>query len=296
MKLFFKRNGMKTFSIKDLERFSGIKAHTIRMWERRHRFPCSQRNGGDIRHYSLETARAFLDVALLNRNGYRISDLVSLSDPEVRTQVCRLRQDADQQARAIHRLILLMHECETEEFELVLDRCVHLWGIHTTIEQVVMPFLRKTPLLSGRDTSNEAHFAITAVRRKIILGLESIKVHPAGKTRALLFLPQGEHYDLVLLYLAYVLRSKGVRVMYLGTNISTANLLKVIEEKAPDRIYTYITAKRGRAISRIITALQSRLPAAKINVVVEDRALLDPARLQNISIVPIQHLAQIPGE
>jgi DNA-binding transcriptional MerR regulator len=286
---------MKTFSIRDLERFSGIKAHTIRMWERRHCFPLSQRNNSDIRHYSLEQAGAFLDVALLNRNGHRISDLVGMSDPEVQAQVRRLRQAADQQARAVNHLILLMHASETEEFELVLNRCVHLWGIDETIGQVIMPFLRKTPLLSYRDTSNEAHFALTAVRQKIILGLENMQQQPQHSTRALLFLPYGEHYDLVLLYLSYVLRSKGIRVMNLGPNISTENLVKAVEEKKPDLVYTYVTARRGRDIGRITSVLQAQVPSLRINIVVEDRAVLKAAKGSNVDITTVHQVAQLAG-
>jgi hypothetical protein len=128
-------------------------------------------------------------------------------------------------------------------FKAVLDTSVEDWGVHTTIEQVIIPFLEKTGLLSYGDKSYETHLVVTAIRRKLILALETAR--PAvinNNLTALLFLPHGEHYDLILLYMAYVLLLKGIKVFYLGTNVPDEQLKELIADRKPDLLYTYLPA------------------------------------------------------
>lgn len=142
-----------------------------------------------------------------------------------------------------------MYASNTDELEAVLDESMMAWGIDATIEKVIISFLERTETLSYRDTSIEAHFAVTAIRRKLILGIEHAKPVAADAKTALLFLPKGEHFDLILLYMCYVLKNKGVKVFYLGTNISLENLKLVYKDKLPDSLYCYMANKSSFPLS-----------------------------------------------
>ena len=256
----------KLFSIKDLERFSGIKAHTIRIWELRYKVLSPVRSIGNVRHYSLNDVDRILKISLLQKCGYKISTLAQLSPASIDYHLQSLTEVECMQIRAINHLIFYMYS-DIEKFEEVLDSCVLSWGIDTTIEKVIFPFLEKIELLSYKDKSYETHFVVTAIRKKLILGIESEKNTTSSRQSALLFLQKGEHYDLLLLYITYLLKRKGVRLLYLGTDISTQNLLRIIDAKRPDVIYTYIPQMRKSRLHDFAGQLDHQFPGMKLHAV-----------------------------
>ena len=98
---------MKNFSIKELELFSGIKAHTLRIWEQRHNILNPQRRKGNLRYYSLADVRKVLNLAMLNKNGYKISFLSGLSPSQVEEKLSGLITDEGKQQIAIKRLFVI---------------------------------------------------------------------------------------------------------------------------------------------------------------------------------------------
>lgn len=230
---------MKLFSIKDLERFSDIKAHSIRTWEQRFKIFTPQRTKNNIRLYSMDDVSLLLNIGLLIEHGYKISQLVPFNKEEISSYVGILKSNDAREHVCVHKLILSMFANDTEEFEMALDKSMIAWGINSTIEKVIIPFMIRVNMLSYNDTSIETHFAVTAIRRKLILGIEKLNMAARDGRSALLYLPQGEHYDLVLLYINYVLKTNGFRVFYLGTDISLANLKNAISEKKPDYLCSY---------------------------------------------------------
>jgi DNA-binding transcriptional MerR regulator len=262
------------FSIGELQRFSGIKAHTIRIWEKRYAFPKPERTVNNIRHYSLEQTKQFLDLVLLNLHaGYRISKLASLNTLDIKDRLHNLKGNEERQVRAVYRLILHMHSQETEAFEDLLNDCHQTWGADALMKDIILPFLQKAPLLSYAHTDSTTHFAVTAVRQKIMMAIDSTAPVGAAAPKALLFLPQGEHYDLLLLFLSYLLKAAGIRVLYLGTNISSAVLRQTATEKLPRYFYTYFPAntppRRAFDAASFAAYLGAQLPGASLCVVSE---------------------------
>src|SRR5688572_11381681 len=229
----------KLFSITDLERFTGIKAHTIRIWELRYKVLSPVRSAGNVRHYTLSDVDRILKLSLLQKSGFKISALVHLNPAEIDLRLQTMMEEQCMQIRAINHLIFYMYS-DFEKFEEVLDSCVLCWGIDATIEKIIFPFLEKIELLSYKDKSYETHFVVTAIRKKLIVGIEKEKNNSDSMHSAVLFLQKGEHYDLLLLYMTYLLKKKGVRLLYLGTDISISNLIRIISAKKPDILYTYI--------------------------------------------------------
>ncbi|MES2703002.1 MAG: MerR family transcriptional regulator [Bacteroidota bacterium] len=268
----------KSFSIKELERFSGIKAHTLRAWEKRYGLFDPERMGNNVRAYTLEHVMQLLSLSLLVEYGHQISKISGMEAGELGVRVAALKSDEARQKNIIARLIVTMFTSETEEFEAALDSAIVLWGTGPTVHRVIMPFLEKVHILSYTDTSTEAHFVVTAIRKKLILAIEKAKTPPPDSQSALLFLPEGEHYDLLLLYLSYVLKSKGLKVLYLGTNISVDNLLRAVLTKAPDYVYSYMADKSSFPVAQYAAILGEHLPLSGLHVAYADEAHIDNAK------------------
>lgn len=259
---------MKRFKISELECFSGIKAHTIRIWEQRYNLFNPGRTDGNIRYYSLNEVRLLIDIALLLQYGHKISRLAKMDAAAIAAMVDELSSEEAIPAKTINDLIILMYNVEIEEFEDVLDGCVHVLGIEATIKGVIIPFLGRVQLLSYSNTGNHIHLAVTAIRKKIIAGIES--ADPAAMTQksALLFLPEREHYDLILLYTAYILKCAGVRVLYLGTNISIPNLELMTASKKPEFLFTFVPQKQKFTLKLLPQYLKEQHPGVELHVLV----------------------------
>ena len=258
---------MKEFSIKELEQFSGIKAHTIRIWEQRHSAFSPQRTKANLRRYSLLDLKLLLDISLLIKYGYKISKLVAMTSKEIGQRVALLKDMDAQQGKAINDLIYCMYSTIVDEFDQVMDRALLSWGLDLTIQEIIIPFLEKVQLLSYNDSSTEAHFVVTSIRRKLIHGIEALNIVAFDQRTALLFLPEDEHYDLMLLYLHYSLKKSGLKILYLGTNISEANLEKVCIEKSPSLLFSYTYPQQVSNFRNYSTIIKNHLHETKLYVV-----------------------------
>ena len=256
---------MKLFSIKEMERLSAIKAHTIRIWEVRYKLFTPLRTNANVRRYSLQDVQRLLNIALLLQKGSKISKAAGFSQAEIDHALHRLTSDGKQSC-AVHNLVYYMY-CDIEKFDDTLDSCVLFWGIDKTIEQIILPFMKKVELFYYNKKDYETHFVVTALRKKLIVGIETERNTEASKGVALLFLAAGEHYDLFLLYMAYRLKQKGLRVLYLGTNISVDNLKDILEAKQPDLLYTFIPQKQKFKLFDFAQYAHQRLPNLTFYVV-----------------------------
>lgn len=234
---------MNIFTIKDLENLSGIKAHTIRIWEQRYNFikPC--RTATNIRSYSNEELRIILNVALLNKYGYKISHIDKMTDGERREKILTLNQAEAQQERIINELIQNMILLDMEKFEAILDKYINVRGIERMITQLLFPFLEKIGILWQTHHINPAqeHLVSNLIRQKLIVGIDGIATSLKVNKSALLFLPEGEHHEIGLLFMYYLLKSRGVQVVYLGANVPMKDLEYVAKLKKPDFIYSHLT-------------------------------------------------------
>ena len=237
---------MKTFSIAELEKYSLIKAHTFRIWEKRYNIFKSKRTATKMRYFTIEELSFLLNFSLLNRCGNKVSKLACLDRNTIAGMVLELGDEAAQKEYQINQLIINIFSLEIEKFEFILDSAVSTWGVEQAMENIIVPLLERLELFSYKGhTSAEFHFMVTALRKKIILAIEQTNPQKQIAKSALLFLPEGEHYDLLLLYLNYKLRKAGLNILYLGTDISAENLKLVIEIKQPQFLVTYNSPTRN---------------------------------------------------
>src|SRR5919205_667492 len=146
-----------SFTIKELKSLSGIKAHTIRIWEQRYNFLKPSRTVTNIRTYSSEELKTLLTVALLNKYGYKISHIDEMSVQQRNTEALQLQQAEAQNELVVNQLVTCMIELDIHQFELILSECIQKSGLHHTIHTIVFYFLEKIGILWQTDHINPAH-------------------------------------------------------------------------------------------------------------------------------------------
>jgi DNA-binding transcriptional MerR regulator len=235
---------MNRFSIKDLEQLSGIKAHTIRIWEQRYSLIKPKRTGTNIRFYSNDELKTVLNISLLNRHGYKISNIDKLTAGEMKEKIFILSQTEAQQERAVNELIKYMIDLEIDQFEIVLDNYIAAKGIEKTITNIIFSFLEKVGVLWQTNHVNPAqeHLVTNIIRQKLIIGIENVKGPKEVTNPILLFLPEGEFHELSLLFVYYLLKSRGFKVLYLGANVPLKDVAYVVNLKKPRFVYAHLTS------------------------------------------------------
>jgi DNA-binding transcriptional MerR regulator len=235
---------MDAFTIKDLENLSGIKAHTIRIWEQRYNFLNPSRTDTNIRYYSNEELITLLNIALLNKYGYKISHIDKMQPIEMKERILSLTQSEAQLERIVNELIECMVDLRIEDFESVLDFQISTKGIEKTITQIIFPFLERIGILwvTSRVNPAQEHLVTNIIRQKLIVGIEKTVPALQVTSTALLFLPEGEHHELGILFMYYLLKSRGVKVLYLGANVPMRDVVYVADLKGPTFLYTHLTS------------------------------------------------------
>lgn len=234
---------MNEFTIKDLENLTGVKAHTIRIWEQRYNFLKPKRTDTNIRHYNNEELKSILNIALLNKYGFKISFIDKMTKDEIGKKIQQINLHEAQQERILNELISFTVDLDMEAFEEVINREVRASDIEKVIDKIVFPFLEKIGILWQSNHINPAqeHLVFNAVRQKLLLAIDKCP-KPTSADTVLLFLPENEYHELGLIYVNYLFRRAGVRTFYLGANVPTADLEYVVKVKNPVFLYSHITS------------------------------------------------------
>ena len=234
---------MNSFTIKDLENLSGIKAHTLRIWEQRYSFLKPERTGTNIRYYSNDELKKILNVALLNKYGYKISHIDKMNEGEIKEKILSLNQMEAQQERIVNELIQCMVDIDIDKLETILDKYISARGIEKTIIQIIFPFMEKIGILWLTNHINPAqeHLITNIIRQKLIVGIDGIVPALKVNKSVLLFLPEGEYHELGLLFMNYLLKSRGVNTIYLGSNVPIRDIDYIVKLRKPDYLYSHLT-------------------------------------------------------
>lgn len=239
---------MANYSIKDLENFTGIKAHTLRIWEKRYNFIEPQRTSANIRYYTDEDLRKLLNVSILNRNGVKISKISKLSDQNIRDKVLNLSYSQSDFESQIESLVIAMIDLDELKFEKVFNTAVINYGFEETVLKLMYPFFEKVGVLWQIGSINPAqeHFISNLLRQKLIVAVDGIAPAYNGNSKSfLLFLPEGEHHELGLIFYNYIIKKHRHNVCYLGETVPLSGLIETSKTKKFDfvltSIYTSIT-------------------------------------------------------
>ncbi len=235
---------MSTYTIKDLEQISGIKAHTIRVWEQRYNFLQPKRTETNIRTYSAEELKTILNVSLLNKYGYKISHIDKMSTFQMEEKILGLNQMDAQKEKVVNDLIKEMVSLNMSNFERQLDLYIAQKGIEKTITEIIFSFLERVGILWITNHINPAqeHLSTNILRQKIILGIEKLSNVQLTNKRIVLFMPESEFHEIGLLYVHFLLKQRGIGVDYLGTNVPVVDLKFLTEFKKVDYLFCHITS------------------------------------------------------
>lgn len=222
---------MVAYSIKDLENLSGIKAHTLRIWEKRYNIFTPNRTDTNIRYYKDEDLQKILNITLLNRKGVKISKIAEMTDAEIKQKVVEITDVGEGFEDQIDAMMLAMFELDESKFNLIIEHQIEAEGFEKTINNVLYPLLDKlsTMWMAGSVKSVHENFVSNIVKRKIIVEIDRlIQNEKFNGSRCLVYLPEYETHELSLLYLQYILVKNKVKVINLGTNVP---LIEVLEGK-----------------------------------------------------------------
>jgi len=235
---------MTKFTIKDLENLSGIKAHTIRIWEQRYSFLKPSRTDTNIRYYSNDDLKTILNISILNKYGYKISHINNMSVNDVQARVAELNLAGAQQERIVNELIQVMVDLDIAGFEKIIDKQIAANGIEKVILRIIFPFFERIGILwqTGHINPAQEHLTTNIIRQKLIVGIDQAKPVLRLKRSFLLFLPEREQHELGLLLVYYLLKKRGAEVFYIGANVPLKDAQFVNDTKKPDFIYIHLTS------------------------------------------------------
>jgi len=257
---------MSKYSIKDLEKLSGIKAHTVRIWEQRYKLLNPKRTDTNIRFYDDDDLKLILNVALLNENGLKISKIAKMTGEEMKAEVLQMTERSFAYDDQINSLVLAMVEFNEERFEKIVATNILKIGFEQTMLNIIYPFLSKIGVLwqTGSIHPGQEHFISNLVRQKLLVAIDG-QVFTGEGSKFLLFLPEGELHEISLLFTSYLLKANGHKVIYLGQNTPDEDLNNVYKVHNPDFLVTAITTNpSSEFVEGYLQSLGKRFPKSTI--------------------------------
>ncbi len=236
---------MSTYSIKDLEQLSGIKAHTLRIWEQRYNFIKPKRTDTNIRFYDDNDLKLVLNISLLKDNGHKISKISKMCFEEMQQEVVKLTEEKLSFPEQIHALTLAMIDYDEDQFDKIMSANVIQYGFENTMITLIYPFLNKIGIMwqTGSVCPSQEHFISNLVIQKLHTAIDGCETRPEKFNKSyLLFLPEGEHHEISLLFAWYLLKVRNYRVIYIGEHINPKYIRKVYKCQQPDYIFTVLTS------------------------------------------------------
>lgn len=232
---------MGHYSIKDLEKLSGVKAHTIRIWEKRYGVIKPTRTDTNIRVYCDTQLKKLLNVALLNNHGFKISKIAKLKHEDLCEELNRIAETGKKHSTHIDELVVAMVELDRRKFEKVLADCTLKMGFEETCIHVLYPFLQKVGMMWQTDVCSAAHehFISSLIIQKLYVAIDqAYQPQVADTKKALLYLPEGELHEMGLLFYRYLMKKRGYETVYLGQSVPYPDLIKIVQAMNPDYIVT----------------------------------------------------------
>lgn len=236
---------MATFSIKDIEAVSGIRCHTLRIWEQRYGILAPKRTDSNIRFYDDEDLKFILNISILNKHGYKISEIARMGKTDICALIVKLTGHNNIYDCQVKGLIAAMLSFDEFAFHNILATNVLQIGMEQTMMRIVFPFLNEAGILwqVGSIHPSHEHFASGIIKQKLYVAIDgNVGRYSENKKRFLLFLPENEQHSLGLLFANYLLRARGHEVLYLGQEVPMRDFKEALGDHKPDYIFSILTA------------------------------------------------------
>lgn len=239
---------MVVYSIKDMESMSGVKAHTIRIWEKRYGIIKPKRTETNIRYYTDKDLRHLLNVCILYKKGYKISKIAEMSEEEIRREInshISINIGVDDQVDA---LMLFILDLDSYNFNKVIDQHIDQEGLEMTMSSLIYPLLDKISLawLAGSFQGVHESFVSQILKSKVQKCIEDLPNENDYSPKYVIYLPEGEREELSLLYLHYILKKHQCEVINLGTQVGLRDVILACNTTNPDYLFTIINQETPR--------------------------------------------------
>jgi DNA-binding transcriptional MerR regulator len=258
---------MDRFTIRDIENLSGIKAHTLRIWEKRYGMMVPKRKESNHRYYDNDDLKYILQVAYLYNNGYKISKIAALQKDELKDHIVATTNNGEPFFFE-NELLQAAFEFNETSYNEILNAAIERIGFEQCILNVVYPYFKKVGLLWMNDDAIPAqeHFSSNIVRNKIINAIDKMQT-PITKEKEpiILFTPEDEHHEIPLLFSHYLFKKHHKQVVYLGSNVSIETLKDFCSAKKHEELFfNIITNFTGFSIDEYLATLCNTFPSHKI--------------------------------
>jgi MerR family transcriptional regulator, light-induced transcriptional regulator len=257
---------MAEYKIRDLEILTGIKAHTLRIWEKRYGLVQPDRTDTQIRTYTDQELTTLLNIALLNKNGLKISKIAEMSSEELTNKVCEIKNDPVSDG-STEMLVLALLELDEFLFHKTFDDLTEKHGMVKTFSNYIIPFLDRIGIMWQVGTINPAqeHFMSILIRQKLIVSIDRLPIIEDSKEKVMLFLPEHEWHEIGLLFYNYSLRSRNIKTIYLGQSVPYDSVIECIEKLKPTTlISSWVTSVDPTFMKHYFEDLKRHFPDLKI--------------------------------
>ncbi|HUW04830.1 MAG TPA: MerR family transcriptional regulator [Williamwhitmania sp.] len=257
---------MAIYSIKDLELLTGIKAHTIRMWERRYHIVEPARTLTNIREYSDDDLKKLLNVSILNNCGMKISMLAHMSFAELTTTVTNVVDKHKSPGLLTEQLVIAMVNFDEKTFDDIINGSITSNGFGYALEKLIFPFLDKLGMMwqIGEIIPAHEHFASSLIRNRILHETGLLGPNRGELPKHIFFLPEGEYHELVLLSLNYLTRAKRLNTLYLGQSVPLADIISVGKQLHPKFFIFSATFPQPHKLDQLMKELSIHFPLSTI--------------------------------
>ena len=231
---------MQTYSIADLEKLSGIKSHTIRIWEKRYNIVSPERSDTNIRAYNDDQLKKILNISFIINNGLKISKIASLSLDELSSKVISLTSNSASFEAQINDFVICSLQFDEPLFNKTYNTLREDYSLSFVYENVFIPTLRRIGALwsSGELFPAQEHFLSNLIKQKFYHAIEVAESSLRRNKKAYLFLPPWEDHDFALLYSNMILKQNGFDVVNVGKTMTFESILQCIEKVKPDILFT----------------------------------------------------------
>ncbi len=255
---------MDRFSIKDLENLTGIKAHTIRVWEQRYGILQPKRTATNIRYYDADDLKLALRIALLNNYGFKISRIREMNAGEMTALIGKIADPAFRLQLQVNEMIERTLDMDPFGLEEKINTFIGRHGLEVAVEQLLFQYLEKIGIMwiTDRLEPSQEHMAANIIFRKIAAAADALKPTQEG-SKVLLFLPEGEFHDISLMYVFYLLRKAGKSPVYFGSNTPLGEVQRCLQKQEVHCLYVHLTTNPHPAqTQRYLQKLSDSIPQA----------------------------------
>tara|TARA_B100000795_G_scaffold264069_1_gene244074 strand:+ start:141 stop:1022 length:882 start_codon:yes stop_codon:yes gene_type:complete len=255
---------MAKYKISDLEQLSGVKAHTIRIWEQRYKVLVPLRTETNIRYYDDKQLLKLLNIVSLMNAGNKISVISKLSDKEFNEEIKTLGETSSiglKEEMLTNQLIISGLAYDEKAFDKALSNSILSFGLLQSYNKVFYPMLVKLGLLWSVSelTPSQEHFVSNLIKQKMFAAIDALEPASIQTEKWVLFLPEAEMHDIGLLIANFMLRSKSVTVIYLGENVPIKNLYQVAENVKPTHYLTFaVRQNQQKMFNKYLSEMKNR--------------------------------------